>query len=161
MDAGPALDMTSSVVPFEENALVPRRPFSDDARFDITAMVDLVFMMNIFFLVTWVGAALAEMDLPRVRHCSAADRDSSVVISILKGPKVYLGDPVEGAELNPKDVDQRVQTAMEDGAVAHKNIALIKAEKEVLLRDVSHIASIVNGVLGTKLRLAVIEKDVQ
>ena len=56
--------------PFEENVLVPHKPLVDDARFDVTAMVDLVFMMNIFFLVTWVETALAEIDLPTARHCS-------------------------------------------------------------------------------------------
>jgi biopolymer transport protein ExbD len=161
MDAGPSPTMTSSAVPFEDNALVPRRPIADDARFDVTAMVDLVFMMNIFFLVTWVGAALAEMDLPKVRHCTAADRESSFVISILKGPKVYLGEPVEGSELNPKDVDQQVQAAMEDAAREHKNIALIKAERDVLLRDVAHVAGIASSVLGVKLKLAVIEKNIE
>ena len=44
---------------FEENALIPRKPISDDAHFDITAMVDLVFMMNIYFLVAWIVAATA------------------------------------------------------------------------------------------------------
>ncbi len=64
----------------------------DDARFDVTAMVDLVFMMNIFFLVTWVEAALAEIDLPTARHCTRPDEDKSVIVTILKGPRMYLGD---------------------------------------------------------------------
>ena len=45
---------------------------------------------------------------------------------------------------------------MRDG----KDIVLIKAEKEVLLRDVAHIASVGTAVKGTKLMLAVIEKEV-
>ena len=43
---------------------------------------------------------------------------------------------------------------MRDG----KDIVLIKAEKDVLLRDVAHIASVATAVKGTKLMLAVIEK---
>ncbi len=116
MDAGPSPTTSSpAAVPFEENALAPHRPLMDDARFDVTAMVDLVFMMNIFFLVTWVGAAMAKMDLPRARHCSGADRDKSVIVTVLKGPKIYLGEANEGHPLSANEVDQRLQTAIEDG----------------------------------------------
>lgn len=145
-------------MPFEENALAPHRPLSDDSRFDVTAMVDLVFMMNIFFLVTWMGAALAEMDLPRARHCSGADRDNSVIVTVLKGPQIFLGEAREGQPLSANEVDQRLQTALEEGAREGKNIALIKAEQNVLLRDIAHLAGIAGSVHGVKLRLAVIEK---
>ena len=57
--ASPAPDPRDGAKP-----LVARRSLVDDAHFDVTAMVDLVFMMNIFFLVSWVVANLAEMDLP-------------------------------------------------------------------------------------------------
>lgn len=39
-----------------DGPLVTHRPLRDDAKFDITAMIDLVFMMNIYFLVTTVTA---------------------------------------------------------------------------------------------------------
>ena len=39
-----------------------------------------------------------------------------------------------------------------------KDIVLIKAEKDVLLRDVAHLASVATAVKGTELMLAVIEK---
>ena len=61
------MSMPASSSPFEDNPLVKRRPIHDEAKFDITAMIDLVFMMNIFFLVTSVTAALAEIDLPAAR----------------------------------------------------------------------------------------------
>ena len=64
MDAGPSPVSNAPPSAFAESVLVPSKPLVDDARFDVTAMVDLVFMMNIFFLVTWVDMALAEIDLP-------------------------------------------------------------------------------------------------
>ncbi|MEN6459081.1 MAG: biopolymer transporter ExbD [Thermoguttaceae bacterium] len=158
MDAGPAPVSNAPPTPFEENALVQRRPLLDDARFDVTAMVDLVFMMNIYFLVTWVGAALSEMDLPKARHCIAADRDKSVVVTVFKGPKFYLGDGEAGQALTANEVDQRLQSAIEAGMRDGRNLVLIKAERNVPLRDIAHVATITNGVLGAKLRLAVIEK---
>ncbi|MEN6449181.1 MAG: biopolymer transporter ExbD [Thermoguttaceae bacterium] len=157
MDAGPPPESDATPTAFEDNALVPRRPLSDDARFDVTAMVDLVFMMNIFFLVTWTVSALAEMDLPKARHCTSADQEKSVIVTVMKGPKFYLGAG-QGEQLGSNEVDHRIQTAIEDGLREQKEFVLIKAEREVLLRDIAHVAGIANGVLGAKLRLAVIEK---
>ncbi len=61
-------------------------------------MVDLVFMMNIYFLVSWIVAASAEVDLPAARHCIAADPDAAMVITITAGqpPSVYLGEARPG-----------------------------------------------------------------
>jgi biopolymer transport protein ExbD len=161
MDAGPSPTMNSAPTPFEENALLPARRTAEDARFDVTAMVDLVFMMNIFFLVTWVGAALAEMDLPKARHCSGADRDKSVIITVLKGPQIFLGEAREGRPLSANEVDQRLQAAIEEGMRDGRTFVLIKAEKEVALRDIGHLAGIASNVLGAKLRLAVIERTAE
>src|SRR4029079_2212469 len=84
----------------DDNPLVPRRPAHDEAKFDITAMIDLVFMMNIFFLVTSVTAALAEMDLPTAKHCAPSDRDTSVLITMQAATgqdpfRVYIGEAGE------------------------------------------------------------------
>ena len=142
--------------------LVARRSLDEEARFDITAMVDLVFMMNIFFLVTWVGAALAEIDLPAARHCIAADPETSVIVTVMdggsQGPSVYVGDAKSGPPLtNPAEIEQQVQAAVQEGARQGKDTLLIKAEKGVRLRDVVRVAS--TAAEGMKLRLAVMEKE--
>ena len=50
--------------------LVRRSDVEHNADFDITAMIDLVFMMNIYFLVTFIGAAMQEVNLPAADHCA-------------------------------------------------------------------------------------------
>ncbi len=161
MDAGPAPAANSAPSPFDEEMLVPKKSLVDDARFDVTAMVDLVFMMNIFFLVTWAEMARAEIALPTARHCAAAEKDKSIVFTIVavKGtPAFYIGDGTSGRQLSTGEIDQRVTTAVEEGLREDRDIVLIKAEKDVLLRDVVHVASVATAVKGTKLMLAVIEK---
>ncbi|MGA7700212.1 MAG: biopolymer transporter ExbD, partial [Thermoguttaceae bacterium] len=161
MDAGPAPAASSAPSPFDEDTLVPKKSLVDDARFDVTAMVDLVFMMNIFFLVTWAEMARAEIDLPTARHCTAAERDKSIVFTITAGagtPAIYIGDGTGGGQLSPGQIDQKVTTATEEGVRDGKDIVLIKAEKDVLLRDVAHVATVATAVKGTRLMLAVIEK---
>lgn len=161
MDAGPAPATTSAPSPFDEDVLVPKKSLVDDAHFDVTAMVDLVFMMNIFFLVTWAEMARAEIDLPMARHCAAAEREKSTVFTITAGtgsPVVYVGDGTGSGQLSPGEVDRRVTETVEAGLREERTIVLIKAEKDVLLRDVAHIASVATAVKGTSLMLAVIEK---
>src|SRR5512137_2171444 len=108
MDAGPAPAASAAPSPFDEDTLVPRMALVDDARFDVTAMVDLVFMMNIFFLVTWAEMARAEIDLPTAKHCAAAERSRSLVFTIMKGPAFYLGDGPSGVAIAPGELDQKV-----------------------------------------------------
>jgi biopolymer transport protein ExbD len=145
--------------------LAARPTRADDAHFDVTPMVDLVFMMNIFFMVTWITAALAEIDLPTAQHCTAADMEASVIVTLInrsnaKGPLVYLGDPQTGQQLSgPAEGESRIREAAQAGMAEGKDPLLIKAEKRVRLRDVARIGAVAGMVEGMKLKLAVVEKE--
>jgi len=149
----------------DDGPLIARKPSQDEAKFDITAMIDLVFMMNIFFLVTMVTAALEEINLPSARHCVPADRDASVIISILEAPDggaglVFVGEANSGASVKElADQERRIKAAVEEGVQARKTTVLIKAEKNVHLRDVARVGSWAASVTGIELKLAVIEKE--
>jgi biopolymer transport protein ExbD len=153
---------------FESDALVTRKPAFEDAHFDITAMVDLVFMMNIFFLVTWVGAALAEIDLPSARHCVPADTEQCVMVTAMadasgQAPLVFFGEARSTARsLDSPDIDEQLRATVEKevrDSGNTKNTLLIKAERRVRLQDIARISAAAQGVEGMKLNLAVIEKE--
>jgi biopolymer transport protein ExbD len=162
---GGGFTFSASPSSLDDNPLVPRRPAHDEAKFDITAMIDLVFMMNIFFLVTTVTAALAEIDLPAARHCAPADRDTSVLLTIMAGPD--RGPGLLSIDEGPQDLsladidvhEPKIRAAVEAGVRANKNTVLIKAEKKVRLKDVSRVGAIAVAVPGTELKLAVFEKE--
>jgi biopolymer transport protein ExbD len=161
MDAGPEPAASNAAPsPFDGDMLVPRKALVDDARFDVTAMVDLVFMMNIFFLVTWAEMARAEIDLPRAKHCSAAERSTSIVFAITKpdsGVAFFLGDGPSGLPIGPNELEKKVTEMVEDAVREGRTTVLIKAEREVPLRDVARLAGIATAVKDTQLMLAVIE----
>jgi biopolymer transport protein ExbD len=144
--------------------LVARRALVDDAHFDVTAMVDLVFMMNIFFLVSWVGANLAELDLPTARHCKAVDTDTTVVVSVTgkagQRPEVHLGEP-RGGELvaDPAEVAAKVHTLIEKGASEGKKTVLVKAQRDLQLNQLRTVLTAASSVEGVKLNAAVIERE--
>jgi biopolymer transport protein ExbD len=144
--------------------LVARRPLVDEAHFDVTAMVDLVFMMNIFFLVSWVGANLAELDLPTARHCTAVDTDTTVVIAVTGKPgqraEVHLGEARSGEVVaDPAEVAAKVQTLIEKGAGEGKKTVLVKAQKDLQLNQLRTVLTAASSIEGVKLNAAVIEKE--
>jgi len=158
------MDATAAPAGWNDEPLVAPRPPAEDAHFDITPMVDLVFMMNIFFLVTWVTATLAEVDLPAARHCTAADPDTSVIFTVVAGDNhkalVYLGELREGKQLDDNaQFEERIRQFVEEGKGQGKNTVLVKAEKNVLLRDIVRISSAAMVIEGLGLKLAVLEKD--
>jgi biopolymer transport protein ExbD len=147
--------------------LIARRPDSEPPEFDITAMVDLVFMMNIYFLVTFVTVSMGALNLPTATHVSALDADSATVLTVVrsldgKSVTVYLGDGVKGEALNdPAQQEQRIAAAVEQGAAAGKKDVLLKAEKKVRLADLFRVATAATSgnIEGVHLHIGVLEKD--
>ena len=159
-------DRSSPVFADDDEPLIAKKPNHNEANFDITAMIDLVFMMNIFFLVTMVTAALEEINLPSSNHCVAADAGESVIVSILESPDdggaglVFLGEGSSGEPLTTlEDQERQIRTAVEEGIELKKTTFLIKAERNVSLRDVARVGGWAASVQGVELKLAVIEKD--
>ena len=135
----------------------------EDPEFDVTAMVDLVSLMNIYFLVSWVMTMSNEVDLPNARKCVAGDPETSVMVIVKKGDTggstVIIGEDGDGEPLTDRAVIlQRVTEAVKAGAKAAKpkDTLLIKAEREVPLKDISHIASAAGDLV---LKLAVVEVE--
>jgi biopolymer transport protein ExbD len=153
-----------SLGPSASDELIARRPDSEPPEFDITAMVDLVFMMNIYFLVTFVTVALGELNLPSADHCTALDADSAVVLTVVRsldGKSVVVGFG-EGNETeqieDSAEQEKRIQAAVEKGIAEGKKNVLLKAEKKVRLADMFRIATAATAE-GMKLHVAVLEKD--
>jgi len=127
-------------------------------------MVDLVFMMNIYFLVAFLTAALGEVDLPSAAHVVPLDVDSAVVLTVLDSfdddlVTVYLADGRKGEPLSEaSEQDQGIREAVEQGVAAGKTAVLIKAERHVCLRELFRIMSAAT-VEEVKLHVAVLELD--
>jgi biopolymer transport protein ExbD len=144
--------------------LFPSRQPQPDAEFDITAMIDLVFMMNIYFLVTFITAALGEINLPAATHAAALDSEKATIITVLGGPDgrsviVYLGDGKKGPALvDADDQESQIATLVEREAAQGKTAVLLKAEKNIRLREIKRISAAASRENMT-LHVAIMEKD--
>lgn len=148
--------------------LMSRRPSREQPEFDIVAMVDLVFMMNIYFLVTFVGATA--LNLPAAKHVAALDADEAVIFTVTrsldgKGATLIIGDSTDGEPISDvAEQERRILSAVEQGVAEGKKYVLMKAERKVRMADFFRIASLAVapvGDSGTRLTLhdAVMEKD--
>ncbi len=146
------------------DTLLARRPLEDDAEFDITAMIDLVFMMNIYFLVSFLTASMGDIAQPTARHVSALDGDTAVRITVLgsldgESVSVYLGNGKEGEEIkDPEQQELRVREYVEKALEEGKSNVLIKAEAKVQEGQVNRI-SLAAAIEGMKLHAGVTEID--
>jgi biopolymer transport protein ExbD len=145
--------------------LVARRPETETPEFDITAMVDLVFMMNIYFLVTFVTVALSELNLPHAARVSALDAESAVIVHVVptldgKSVTVAFGEKKDDQIGDVSLQEKRIQDAVEQGRAAGKTEVLLKAEKKVRLTDLFRIAMAASAD-GMRLNVAVLEREKQ
>ena len=144
--------------------LIPPKPPSEMPEFDITAMIDLVSLMNIYFLITLSVGAAAEIDLPRAVRSKPLDADNATVITVLPGRDVnsvvvYLGDGKEGKGMtDPTEQEEQIAAAVDAGLARQKTDVLIKAEKAIRLREVRRISAAASRE-GVTLNMAVWEKE--
>jgi biopolymer transport protein ExbD len=135
--------------------VLPHRRVRDTAELDITPMIDVVFLLLIFFLVCSTAAVQSAVELPPARHGGAVSERSAVIITIAarEGPgpaRVYLGDGMQGAPL-PDDEDEqaaRIAEFVESGYFEGKTNVLVKAERKVRNGDVWRVESAIGRAEG-------------
>ena len=136
---------------------------------DITPMIDITFLLLIFFLVASKMDTAASVTLPKARHGLPVAAKNAVVITLTEGgPEgsalVYKGDTTDAASLvrggdllaQEDELVDFISTAMSgDNPKSH---VLIKAEPGVKHREVSRVAKAVGKAEAvTQLYVAVLE----
>ena len=150
----------------DDGPAIVRRPIKDTADLDITPMIDITFLLLIFFLVSSTSDAQTSVDLPSARHGQGVNERTSTIVTVDAptggGPaRVYLGDGTAGKRLaDDHDAqNEQITQAVQEGFGNGKETVLIKAAKGVLHREVSRVAAAAGQVEGIKLHLAVFEVD--
>lgn len=151
---------------FEFDApLVGRRRRGDDAEMDITPMIDITFLLLIFFLVCATPDQNTSFELAEARYGKGVSERNSIFITIsaesADPAPVYLAENPSGDSL-PNDPDEQselIRDAVEKGRHELKENVLIKADRNVAHREVARVIKAVSRVEGAKIHLAVLEAD--
>ena len=152
----------------EDDTLIGPRRRIEDAEMDITPMIDITFLLLIFFLVASKMDADAEVKLPKAKHGTAVTTKSSAFLTITPGS----GGQVNIFKANGTDDASRITTndmAEQETQIAEyvermlvdesKEQVVIKAEKSVKHRDVARVMQAVGQVDEAKVYVAVMEES--
>ena len=150
----------------EEESVHPRRPQTDNDM-DITPMIDITFLLLIFFLVASRMDTSGSVKLPKAHHGTAIGTKTAVVITIAKGDgdqaRIYLGDGTESGLLGGDLVEQEqaIVGYIDEGLKAEipKEHVLVKAGRDVKHRSVARVARAVGQIPDLPLYVAVLEES--
>jgi len=145
--------------PLSDNqSLVPKRKNKrEEAEMDITPMIDVTFLLMIFFMVAARIDPQAPVALPTAKHGDAIPEKNCVVIVVAEGAAntadIYFGtskdeDSLLASSLSPEEqenlIGEYVEKEMNDG---EKEAVLIKAESSVKAKDMDRVYKAVSLVL--------------
>lgn len=155
------------VDPSEEQTLIPRSSL-EDSEMDITPMIDITFLLLIFFLVAGIKDDQNIVQLPVARHGTSVSAKTSVVLTVGLGEgqqaQVYLGDGkssetlVDGSDMVAQEnaIESYVEQQLQDPQNP-KTSVIIKAEKSIKHRDVARVTAAAARA-GSDLFVAVLEE---
>jgi biopolymer transport protein TolR len=143
----------------------------DETEMDITPMIDITFLLLIFFLVASHMESQAAVPLPEARYGATVGVKESVIITLAPGEadtaRVFKGDGSESeleiGSINLLEQEEELIKYIEDEmarGVPRKHHVLIKAARGVKHRDVARIAKSVGKVEKVQqLHIAVLEQN--
>ena len=147
----------------EDEPALPRRRGGGDTEVDITPMIDIVFLLLIFFLVTSTPDQQTAIDLADAQNGVQVPQLSSTIFTIAAGgfdnAPVYEADGRIEAHRLSEDPDKRIEeikAAVEKGMLENKTDVIIKADKRVKCRETNRVIKAVSKVEGVKINLAIL-----
>ena len=151
----------------ESMSFARRASRREDPEMDITPMIDITFLLLIFFLVASRMTDEAYVQLPTAKNGTAVSSDTSVIVTLAKGPGdtaiLYKGDGAYAeTKINTPDIaDQQKELAeyIERGLTVDSKLqVLIKAEEGVRHRDVARVAKAAGNATASVMYIAVLEE---
>jgi len=133
-----------------------------DGEFDITPMIDVTFLLLIFFMVSSTMQGEPDIDIPPAQHSLGIDAAGAAVVTILapanssESAQIILGD-VKGQAGNLNEVKQYIESHVREGRLQ----VVIKAEGDVPHGLVEDVARQIKSVEGVEIFMGVGDKPVE
>jgi biopolymer transport protein ExbD len=131
-----------------------------DQHIDMTAMVDVVFQLMTFMLLSSQMSGGEIVDVPPAVYGVGVEKEASAVVILLPpadgatGAKVLLGDALSAPQAND---DASIKRYLSDNVAAGRARVIIQADGQVDHGEVLRVAAVVGDVEGTSLHIAVQE----
>ncbi|MDB5386601.1 MAG: hypothetical protein JWM11_2247 [Planctomycetaceae bacterium] len=140
----------------EESLTPPKRAL--DGELDLTSLIDVVFLLLIFFMVSSTMKGTPDVDTPQAHFGTGVVEKTASIVTVLRDgpggpPMIILGDG-RGPEGNLDDVHDYISQAAREG----KTHVIIKAERDIPHGFVQQIEKVVSKVENIRLNIGVQEK---
>ncbi len=131
-----------------------------DADLDFTSLIDVVFLLLIFFMVTSTMRGTPDIDVPRAKFGTGVADRQATVITILRNPATNYETAVIllGDGRGPESEIEGVRAYVEEGVRARRTQVIIKAERDVPHGFVQQVAKQVAGIEGIQFNIGVQDK---
>ncbi len=130
---------------------------------DLTPMVDVVFQLMTFLLLTYQASAESPVEIPKARYGIGVEETDSIILTLEKpsapgGPAIVYDGPAIDPERRLADADA-IRQAVERGLVQGKRRVVIEADGAVPHGEVLRVAGAAAEVQGVTLHVGVEEPD--
>lgn len=131
-----------------------------DQHIDMTAMVDVVFQLMTFMLLSSQMSGGEIVDVPAAVYGVGVEKEASAVVILLPptdggtSAKVLLGDALSAPQAND---DASIKRYLSDNVAAGRARVIIQADGQVDHGEVLRVAGVVGDVEGASLHIAVQE----
>jgi biopolymer transport protein ExbD len=147
-----------------EEEFVKPRPLSSDDEMDITPMIDITFLLLIFFLVASKMNPEQAVELPQARHGGVVAAKESVVIVMRRGTGERADVlKADGGNFSQDPEQQNIEIAeyVAAGIEAGKKHVIIRAEGSVRHGEIGRVSEAISESLeeGEVINIAVMEQQ--
>lgn len=155
--------VSSDEVEVEEEFFRPR-PRVNDAELDITPMIDIVFLLLIFFLVSSKMTAEQAVELPKARHGGVVAGKESVIVIMRRGTgefaQVLKEDGKSSFSSDPDQQSAEISEYVQQGIDAGKKHVIIRAEGSVRHGEIGRVSEAISESMeeGEVIHIAVMEQ---
>ena len=153
-----APEPTADLAQLDELLVVrPRPAATPDTDIDITPMIDMVFLLLIFFLVTSHMSQQESVEIPSARFGGTISSKEAVVVTVAQTDgdiAIYKGDSIEPAlrlqATDPAEQEEELIAYLQGelSGVTRKRHVLIKAGKDVKHKHVARVSQAVGRMGG-------------
>ena len=148
----------------EAPPVLRNRGEAEDAEMDVTPMIDVTFLLLIFFIVCSTTEQQAVVALARATHGEGISEREAGVFVVQEGgvdsAPVLLETTGQQLAAEPQEQQRQIEEAVEKGRQdEQKTSVLIKADRNVACRDVEQVVKGASRVAGMNIHLAVIENE--
>ncbi|MEX0701944.1 MAG: biopolymer transporter ExbD [Planctomycetales bacterium] len=151
----------------DDSGFAPPKRAEQDADLDITPMIDVTFLLLIFFMVTSTMQGTPDLDVPPARYGTGTALKDSLVVRIVAAGAEGSDRPIiqiprtnaDGGDATVQDANlDDVTRAVGEAVQGSRPNVIIKADREVPHGFVQQVVRAVTAVEGAKFLIGVRDK---